>query len=554
MWLMLQPIILSAKNRLFPVGHKPWKAMGVSCFSLLVCLALYLVSMKVLRFFHGQNELGVILSLKIFEMAWILMFAMQIFSCMVSSVSTLFVSDDNEIVFSAPVPLFALFGMRYWTLVFYTSWMMILFALPVFVAFGVVFEAGIFYWPFLIISVIAIALTGVGAALIMTILLVRFFPARRTKDIIFYLSCCFALFIYLMFRMLRPELLANPDEFATFVDYLSAISAPTGPYVPGAWAANFLSLYLVEQRIDWEIVGLLILTPISLYIVGEWCMVRYFFEGVTKAQESFGGHRVFSRKKGMGAKRQGIFRLLAAKELKQFLRDSSEWSQLFMIAALVVVYLYNFKVLPLDRTFWQKEYLANLIAFLNIGLTGFVSASLAARFVFPSIGAEGGSFYLVRTAPISLWRFLLSKLYFYCLPFISLSVVLVVVSDYLLAIEGPAFWVSLGTSIVITVTEVGLALGFGALFADFKAENRAAVMGGIGAIAFLLASLLYISLVLGTGAIPAYHMTKRWIRVQTISWVDAGLFIGWLMLAVSVSIVIVFLLMKKGIAHLEEAG
>jgi len=550
MLLVLRPIILSITNLLFPSGKKPWKAIAVVCFCVLVCCGLYLVSLKVIRFFHSQNELGVILSLKIFEMAWILMFAMQVFSCMVSAVSTVFLSSDNEIVFAAPVTRASLFCMRYWTSVFYTSWMTVVFSLPVFIAFGQVFEAGILYWPFLLVCLGSIALTGVGLALVLTILLVRLFPAKRTKDIIFYLSLCFAIFIYILFRMLRPELLANPDAFASFVDYLSSVSTPSGPYVPGAWAASFLSLYLAERRIDWVLAGLLLLSPAAIYFIGEWCMQLFFFTGFSKAQESFGGHRAFAG--NTLRKSRGLFRILIGKETKQFLRDSSEWSQLFMIVALVIVYLYNFKVLPIDRNFWRQEYLANLIAFMNIGLTGFVVASLAARFVFPSIGAEGGSFYLIRSAPISLWRYLEYKFLFYSGPFLCLAAVLIMVSDFLLNISGPALWISVCAGCIITITEVGLALGFGALYADFKAENRAAALGGIGVALFLLTSLVYMGVVLGTGAFPAYRLTKGWLKYQLMRSGDVALLGAWFVFAVIVSGTAVYQTVRRGIARLEK--
>nr|MBF0223302.1 hypothetical protein [Desulfobulbaceae bacterium] len=552
LWLVLQPILLSTKNRFFYTGKKPWKAIGVVLFCAVICLGLYLVSVKVLRFFHAQNEIGIILSLKIFEMAWILMFAMQVFSCMVSAVSTVFVSSDNEILFAAPVKPITLFGMRYWTSVFYTSWMMVVFSLPVFIAFGQVFEAGFFYWPFMLACVVSIALIGVGVALAATIFLVRFFPAKRTKDIIFYLSLCFAIFLYMIFRMLRPELLVNPDEFVSFVEYLSSVSTPSGPYVPGAWAANFLSLYLVDRQFDLVLAGLLVLTPASVYFVGEWFMYSFFFAGYSRAQESFGGYRMFSNKKGRKAR--GLFYMIAAKEAKQFLRDSAEWSQLFMIAALVVVYLYNFKVLPIDQSFWRQEYLANLVSFLNIGLTGFVSASLAARFVYPSVGAEGGSFYIIRSAPLSLWAYLGNKLIFYSIPFAFLSVALVLVSDFLLKISGPTLWISLFASCLIAITEVGIALGFGALFADFKAENRATALGGIGAALFLLTSFTYMGVVLGTGSIPAYRLTKQWLIKSSLDIGDLVLLGVWLVFAVGVSFWVVYAAMRKGIAHLEENG
>ena len=95
----------------------------------------------------------------------------------------------------------------------------------------------------------------------------------------------------------------------------------------------------------------LVVTPMALFFLGEWAMESWFLSGVTKSQESFGGYRrFFSRGKYRCSTMQWIFR----KEAKLFLRDSAEWSQLFMIAALVVVYLYNFKVLPVERSMFAR--------------------------------------------------------------------------------------------------------------------------------------------------------------------------------------------------------
>ena len=119
----------------------PFRTLGILIFSLTVCIVLYQIVVRVVTYFHGQNELGIILSLKIFQMAWITMFAMLIFSCMVSAVSTLFLSQDNEIIFAAPVTNAEIFFMRYLTTSIYTSWMMLVFSIPIFAAFGTVFNA-----------------------------------------------------------------------------------------------------------------------------------------------------------------------------------------------------------------------------------------------------------------------------------------------------------------------------------------------------------------------------------------------------------------------------
>jgi len=548
---LLRPFRCSFKNRFFPPGRFPLKTTTALFFGLFICLGLYLISVRVIGYFHGQSELGIILSLKIFQMAWIIMFAMLIFSCMVSAVSSMFLSQDNEIVCAAPVPPIDLYAMRFVTTTIYTSWMMVVFSIPIFAGYGQVFKAGWLFWllmPLAVVSTTAVA-TGIGNTA--TIILINLFPARRTKDIVLYLSLCFGIFIYIVFRFLKPEELVNPDRYGHFVDYLSSISTPAAPYIPAAWAANLLSLYLLDREIDWLILGLIVITPVALFFLDEWAMQLWFFKGYSKSQESFGGYRRFTANRKY---RPRLWGWIAAKETKTFLRDSTEWSQLFMIAALVVVYLYNFKMLPVKRSFFQEEHITNIISFLNIGLTGFIIASLSARFVYPSIGAEGGSFYIIRSAPISLNRFLLSKYFYYAIPFTGLALLMVIVSDRLLNITGPMWWFSVGTTVLITWTVVAVALGFGALNADFRAESKAAALGGMGAIMFLFTAMTYEIVIIGLGFFPAYRLVTKWLRDIPPTCKDMTILTGWVLFSLLSGLFIAVFFFRKGVKKLEDSA
>jgi len=547
---LLFPFKRSFANRFFPAGHFPAKAAGAILFSLLICLILYLVCVKVVGYFHRQDELGIILSLKIFQMSWIILFAMLVFSCMVSAVSSMFLSQDNEIVCAAPVPPAKLYYMRFITTAVYTSWMMIIFSLPIFAAYGKVFEAGFAFWLLMPLAVATTAAVATGAGTTATIILVNLFPARRTKDIVLYLSLCFGIFIYIIFRLLRPEDLVNPDRYGHFVDYLSSISTPAAPYVPAAWAANLLSLYLLDRQIDWLVLGLLTITPLALFFLGEWAMQLGFFAGYSKSQESFGGYRRFAS--SIRYKPHPL-RWMHAKESKTFIRDSAEWSQLFMIAALIVVYLYNFKMLPVDRSFFEEEYITNIISFLNIGLVGFIIASLSARFVFPAIGAEGGAFYIIKSSPVSLTRFLLHKYLYYLTPFTILSLLLVVVSDRLLNITGPMWWFSIGCTLLITWTVVAVALGFGAIHADFKVESRAAALGGMGAILFLFTAMAFEIAIISSGFIPAYRLVGKWLRHIPFTEKDIIILAIWIIFSLAGALFISVFFFRKGVKSLQRA-
>ena len=544
---LLIPWRQTTRNRLFANSTTLARTFIIVALGIAVCLIIYLGSYKVLSYFHAQDELGIILSLKIFQMMWILLFAMLIFSAMITAVSTLYLSEDNEILLAAPVPLREIYQMRFFNTSITTSWMVVIFSLPVFGAYDRVFEAGLFFWPLVLFSVPAVALIGSSSAILLTILIVYLFPARRTKDIVLYLSLCCGLFLYLVFRLMRPEDLVNPDQYGQFIEYFSAISAPAGPWLPAGWAANLLSDYLLEQHIDWLLVGLLFTTPMVLYFLGEIAMDRLFMTGFSKSQESFGGHRKFRSIQYFHGRLSWFFR----KELRQFTRDSGEWSQFFMLGALIVVYLYNFKVLPLDRSPLPTVYISNLIAFANIALAGFLAASLATRFVYPSIGSEKGAFYLIGTSPLSLGKFLWYKYLFYLGPFTLLALILVTASNHLLQITGPMWWISLYTTLIITWTVLGLGLGFGALFADFKSENRAAAMGP-GAILFLFCAVFYELIVIGMGLIPTYRIVRGSIKNWTASPVDLAILLVWLGGITLLSLLLTLLVCKKGVSRLQK--
>lgn len=545
---LLQPFFITLRRRLFSQGRLSIRTVGLLVLGLGLLAALYATSFKVVGFFHRQNELGVILSLKIFQMAWVLLFAMLIFSSMVTVVSSLFLSRDNEIILAAPLPMSRIFVARFATSLVYTAWMMLAFSLPIFSAYAPHFKAGLIFLGLLLYVELTVAMLAHGIGLCTVIILVTLFPAKRTKDIVVYLSLLFSTLLFLVFRLLKPEDLANPDRFPDFMDYLSALQTPAAPLLPPSWASNLLTGYLQNQTIDWLLAGLLLLTPMIFYFFGELLMQRFFFQGYSKSQESFGGHRQFAPPPHSGS----LFRWMLRKEVKTFLRDSAEWSQMFLVAALIVIYLYNFKVLPVDKAPIAAEQLSNLIAYANIALTSFLVASLSARFVFPSISAEGIGFGLIRCAPLTTGRYLLYKYVFYLIPFQILTLLLLVTTNSFLAIAGPMQWISLASGLVLTSVIVALALGFGAIHADFTIENRAALQGSYGTLIFLITALLFALISIALGSYPAYRLTKAWLNGTTIAPMERYGYVGLLMVILVGAAALVSWCLKKGVAALQH--
>src|SRR5262249_56417651 len=99
-----------------------------------------------------------------------------------------------------------------------------------------------------------------------------------------------------------------------------------------------------------------------------------------------------------------LARLLVVKDVTVFVRDASQWSQLVLLAAVVAIYVYNFRALPIDGDSFLADRMRSLAIILNLGLGAFVTTSVSVRFVFPMVSLGGRAWWILRTAPVPLAR------------------------------------------------------------------------------------------------------------------------------------------------------
>ena len=240
------------------------------------------------------------------------------------------------------------------------------------------------FLPFLIIP------AAFGSAL--TLVLVNAFPARRTRDILSVIAVLAAAGLVVLFRLVRPEKLARPEGFRSLVEFIAILRTPTSPLLPSEWVSR--SVMGLAHRVTRPAAAL------SPVVDRRGCggdrraaaplALRAWLHAKRRRAASAG------RAKGgpVGLARRvltplGVVRReLVLKEVRVFFRDTTQWSQLILLAVLVVVYVFNIKFLPLTGegiTF----FIVNLVPFLNLALAGFVLASVAARFIFPGVSLEG---------------------------------------------------------------------------------------------------------------------------------------------------------------------
>jgi ABC-2 type transport system permease protein len=247
-------------------------------------------------------------------------------------------------------------------------------------------------------------------------------------------------------------------------------------------------------------------------------------------------------------------RALLVKDLKVFLRDTTQWSQLLLLAALGLIYVYNFYVLDLDQLPYMGRVIKNLYAFVNLLMAAFVTSAVAVRFVFPSVSAEGSAFWIVRTSPVGMQSFLWSKFWTGFVPILIMSEALTIASSRLLHVV-PFLQVLSAIAIAfMALALVGLAAGMGAQHPRFGAENLTQVAGSYGGVAFMVLAVFYIVVTVALLAWPASTYLWHQMHSLPISPARQALMVALFGLALAGSLATFWLPMRRGIRALDDLG
>src|SRR5687768_868856 len=423
------------------------------------------VLFRVQRYFRGNPEIGALLAGKLLGLMLLSFFSLLLLSNIVTSLSSFFLARDLDLLVSAPVDWLRLYGAKLLETAVNSSWMVVLMALPVFTAYGLIYEGG-WWYPLVALGVFIPLLlipAVIGSAL--TLLLVNIFPARRTRDILGLVTVLSAAAIALLVRLIRPEQLARPESFRSLVDFIALLRTPASPMLPSEWAQSGMMSWLTYEP-DYLPFFLLWSTTAGLIVLGAALHQRLYAQGFSKSQESSTRFKKPDPAKSLARRLLSPLsvrrREMVLKETRIFFRDTTQWSQLILLAVLVAVYIFNIKFLPL-RTEGVTFLLANVVPFLNLAIAGFVLSAVAARFVFPSVSLEGRTLWLLRSSPLPVKDVLWSKFWVGTLPLLIVALAIVFITNVLLQVTEFMMFVSIATISVVTVALSGLRVGGGAV-------------------------------------------------------------------------------------------
>jgi len=503
--------------------------LGSVALILLFWVGFFFGLRFVLDIFMSVEVFGPLLTRKLLEILLLALFTLLCFSNTVTAISTFYLSADLELLMALPVRRTVLFYARLTDTVLQSSWMMAMFGLPLFFAYGVVYEAGWDYLALLAVTLPAFVMIPAAVGVCLATVLVRVVPARRAREFMAIAGLFGLIAIVAFIRLLRPERFMDPEAFESLAAYVAELQAPSPVLFPPRWASDVLVAGLRDQPVAWVDLGLLVVGAAAACALCRWFYALVYERAWSQAQEASAPRMAGSPildwfLRGFLWPLPRAWHPIVIKDVRAFFRDPSQWSQVFLLASLIAIYLFSVSVFPFD-TFRGPlaRTTRSALAFLNLGLTGFVMAGVAIRFQFVAVSAEGRAFWIPRSAPIRADVFLRAKAVLGLVPMLIVGLVLSLASTALLDTSWFFMVVALLTAFGLAMALSGLAVGMGAVWPDFKADSAARAAAGPSAMIFMVVGLFFVGIVLAIEAYPVFLVLRSSLidqHLTTQDWVS----------------------------------
>lgn len=470
--------------------------------------ALYAASARSLRFlarFPDLREEVVYTTLGLLFMA---LTVLLIFSNAVIALGSLFRSAETAFLLASPAPAGSVYAYKTLEGLVFSSWAFLIMGLPPILAYGVDVGAPasyyigipVFFVPFTVIT----ASVGTLAGLVLTGLV----PRHRGKFAAGLFAAFVAAGLLVAIRVAstyRGAGLAFGELWKEEV--LGHLAFLRNRHLPHSWLTRGM-LALASGRTADALVPFAATasTAVFAYLLGDFVARRTYRAAWSAAAGGRGARRarmsvvasVLAAATSFAGRTASLF---VWKDVRLFLRDPTQWSQMAIFFGLLGIYILNLRNLHYDysRGFWLY-----LVSTLNLGATSLTLATLTTRFVFPQMSLEGRRFWVLGLAPTRRREILYGKFAFSLSGALVVAETLVLLSNYMLRMPRDVLLAQVAATALVCTGLTGLAVGMGAIFPDYRETNASRIVSGFGGTLTLILSVLFVVAVVAAVAVPSH--------------------------------------------------
>lgn len=460
--------------------------------------ALFFFFWRLISYLDSVALIGPALSGKFVSLVCLSVWWMAVFSSLNAAYGHFYFASDTHTLMSWPLPFADVAAVKLFRVFKDTSATALAAMVPTVAAFGAARSAPFSFYAqsFAGLAPFFFSAAAIGVAVVISVS--ALFPASKARRLIWVLLAASGSAIYVLIRMLEPERLVRPDSLEFVAEYLSFLETPAASRLP---SGIYYAIMAKSSAGGFNIIGWLALSGICAALYAAVSKLSaYFYADSLANKNDTGRSGGFSEK----INSRGPSGEIMALDAKVFFREPQRWSQIMLVAGLFAVYLASAARIPAD-TF----YLKTIVAFMNVGLVGFVAAALSLRFVFAAFSEESGFWWALATSPMSVERIVRAK-------FLSRAALVAVSSSALyscaaliLGIPVAAAIAGIGFTAGIALCVSTAAIYFGIRFPKKIFSSTAEIEGSNGGLFYVAASLFYVALNLtvSSGPFRAYYIT-----------------------------------------------
>ncbi len=437
------------------------------------------------RFLVSQEPFGPPLMERLMGIVLLSFFSMLIFSNLIITLTTTYISRETEFLWGLPVPDRTIFGVKLTESIFFSSWAFVVLSCPLFASYGYVKGAPLWFYPAALLQGLPFLVIPASLGALVTMILSAYLPARKAR--VFTVALLVASLgitaVIVRFMGLRSMVLQTGD----FAQMMELLRAGSSPWLPSTWLAQGLRA-ASENRPDDAVFWFLCLLSTAMLAVQIclWCVPPLYYRGWTLSRESASPVKVVRRTSPFVVVDAGLsflpppIKALLAKDIRTFWRDPAQWAQLVILLGLLVLYLANIRGVSHQlrgiEVFFRHWKI--VLSLFNLGATAFVLSILTTRFVFPMLSLEGKQYWVIGLAPFPKPTLLWEKFALCLSGCLASSIPLIVVSNEMLEVVPFMKWLGVLTVVALSVGLTSLAVGFGAMFPSFREDNPARIANG----------------------------------------------------------------------------
>ncbi len=505
---------------------KPGRIAGTIIAAAVIVLAWSWEAVVTWLGFQAAHRVPVrVDDVQLLSLAFLAYTGVLIFSSLVFSVNALLLNPDLDLLLAAPRPVESILAARMVVQVLRLFLLSLLFTAPALLVLAVAnhnalipvgFAALYLLYPVIVVVIVSL----------LSLLLVRFIPIGRGREILTLLGVALALGINLINFLLNPALRDSSFTRRSQPPSLPDIPLASVPWLPSGWAGRSGAAILGGDwlsAIAWVL--LLLAASAAVFAVGTVLSGRLYLAGWIQAvpprRRQMGSVRG-RRLKGALPLLDPVLAAIVIKDWRMRTRDLAQLVRFAMpVAFLVIIFGLRFPGLLNSVRSLGEGPAAAMLGLIPAWVLLF---SLSISLGLTAVSLEGKGIWIFAASPNTTLRLLQGKCWSTALP-TSVVVTLVAIIAEILIRPG---WLWAATAVVLVVAQAAtltiLMVGIGAVFARFdwtdarRMLHPAAAFIGMALFAIVTgASALVLGVSLALASATGFPEFTIWLAAVTAS-------------------------------------